>query len=122
MLKGLRNLFSGGDNNQQSPRSKDSGAYYYVRVYRMPGRATDKDEIVQVRIDMNNDLSRDDDGALFVRKNVTGPKTFARTEARFFFDTKRVLVGSEVDNGEVVKAEDYQAYLDQFGEDKPEAE
>jgi hypothetical protein len=110
MFKGLGKLLFGGGEESGDP----NGAYYYVRVYRKPNRPTDSDEIVQIRIDLRNDLSPDMDNpqVFFSRKSITGPKTFTRTEARFFYDKNRNLISSEVDNGEFVSKEDYDAYLE----------
>lgn len=118
MLKGLKNLLFGGGN---SGGGDPNGDYHYIRVYQKPGRPTENDEIVQIRLDLRNDLSPDieNPNVYFSRKAITGPKTFARTEAHFFYDKDRKLVDAEVENGEVVGEEDYDAYLANF-QDKDE--
>lgn len=110
----LKALF-GGNNSGGS--SDESGEYHYVRIYRIPGRPTGRDEVVEIRIDKNNHLSRDDSGTLFVRKHITGPRTFGRTEAVIFYDAQRNMIGAEVDNGEMVDRDAYTAYLATLGGD-----
>lgn len=107
MLKGLRNFLFGGGGSKNA-----NAELHYIRVYRKPNQPTDTDEIVQVRLDLRNDLSSEPDSdTLFARKAITGPKTFSRTEAMFYYDRERRMVEAEVENGELVSKEDYEAYL-----------
>ncbi len=106
--KRIRELFAGGSGGGQG---RDSGFYYYVRINKLPHQQSPDDEIVKLRINPNNDLSRTDDGQLFVRKVVAGSKTFRRAEVTLYYDGKRRLVDHEIDNGELVEEEDYLKYI-----------
>jgi hypothetical protein len=97
------------------PASK--GLVFYVRLHKLPNRQSPDDEIIAIRIHPHNDLSLNDDGQYFVRKVAVGPKTFRRAEVMLTFDKGRKLIDSEVDGGELVEEEDYEAYLEQIGED-----
>ncbi len=106
MLKGLQRLFSGGGNN-----SNQRTSFFYVQVYKAPNRPSDGDEVVEIRVDLINDLSLDDEGGYFSRKVAVGPKTFKQAELLLYYDANRKLRGTEVGNGELVGRADYDAYL-----------
>lgn len=101
--KQLRNLLGG--------EAKDDGIYLYVRLYKVPGRPSPDDEIVQIRLNPRNDISTNDDGERYVRKIAVGSKTFRRAEIVVYFDTNHRPQRSEIDNGELVGKKDYDAYL-----------
>lgn len=110
MLKGLQR-FLGGNN-----RNSEKADFYYVQIYKAPNRPSENDEIVELRVDLANDLSLDDDGGYFSRKVVVGPKTFKQAELLLYYDMGRMLRNTEVVNGEVVTRADYEAYLDSIKE------
>lgn len=101
----LRRLFGG------AKQETDPGLYYYIRLHNLPNKPSTDDEVVEVRITPNNDLSQDDDGKWFVRKTVVGKRKFKRGELVLHFDTRRQLQDYEITGGELVNAEDYEAYL-----------
>lgn len=106
MLKSIKNFFLGGGSSGKDDRSH----YFYVRVYRMPHRPTENDEIVRIRVDMLNELSADEEGTYFVRKGVVGSRTFAKGELIAYFDKNRRLANTEIENGELVTEDEYKAY------------
>lgn len=107
----LKRLFSG---NRSTPRSRDGGLYFHVRLYNIPGRESPDDEIVQIRINPSNDVSLDDDGNYFVRKDVVGTRKFRRGELLVFFDITRQIKDVEVTGGVLVATDDYEEYLDRL--------
>jgi hypothetical protein len=102
----FKKLFGGTGAQSDSDRA---GAYYYVR-------AKDCDEVVQVRIDMNNDLSLTDDaGGYWVRKMAHGNNYRCRwpVELTLYFDSNRKFQNSEIQGGELVSREEYEAWVGQ---------
>lgn len=91
---------------------KDGGLYYYVRVHYVPGRTSSQDEIVEIRIHPHNELSLQDDGNYFVRKTVVGNKNFRRAELTLTFNKRRQVINHEISGGELVTAEEYDAYFE----------
>ena len=91
---------------------RDGGLYYYVRVYHVPGRTSPQDEIVEIRIHSHNELSLQEDGNYFVRKTVVGNKNFRRAELTLTFSARRKVIDHEVSGGEMVTAEEYDAYIE----------
>lgn len=92
----LKNLFSGGPKAPE-----DRALYIYVRPKRC-------EEIVKVRIDTYNDLSRSDDGdGFFVRKTARAIRCPFPAEVTLTFDKNRRIVESEVTDGELVEEDDY---------------
>lgn len=98
--------------NSPSP-SHDKGVYFYVRVYRLPAQPSDDDEVVKIRIDPANDVSMNDAGEYFVRKEVVGPKTFRRATLTVYFDAQRRVKDSEVEQGELTDRATYEAAANQ---------
>lgn len=94
----LKNLF--GSVGQAT----DSGLYYYVRCNRCG-------EVIRVRINSMNDLSRsDDERTLFAKKVITGQnKCFNRIEAEFTYDLNHKLTGTEISGGTLATKADYEA-------------
>ena len=104
----FKRLFGGGGAGS----TDRAGSYYYVR-------ARNCDEVVQVRIDLNNDLSLTDDGnGYWVRKLAHGTNYRCRwpVELTLYFDSNRRFQNSDVQGGELVAREDYEAWLAQKGE------
>lgn len=97
----FKRLFSGGNTNS----SNDAvGLYFYVRPKRC-------DEIVKVRINVNNDLSRADEGGFFVRKVVQATRCPFAAELHISFDDKRRVTQIGVQDGEEVGEEVYNEWL-----------
>lgn len=98
----LKKLFGGGSGS-----SGDRGKYYYVQ----PNGC---DEVVRIRIDVNNEPSLDDDNSTyFVRKFVQGTtyKCNRRAELYMTFDSSRKVLKTEVTDGKLVTEEDYKGWL-----------
>lgn len=106
IVQRLKKIIAG--SNEQ----KDNGLYFYIRVYKISGRPSADDEIVQIRINVMNDISSDDEQR-FVRKVVVGPKTFRRAEFLVYLDRNNRPGKQEIENGEFVSKEVYEAYLAQ---------
>ena len=92
----FRRLFGGG-----APSPKERFITYYVRPKRCA-------EIVPVRIDRNNDLSKAEDGSYFVRKLARGERCPFPAELTVSFDSSRREAQVTVQDGERV---DEAAYL-----------
>jgi hypothetical protein len=102
----FKRLFGGGGARSASSSDKD-GLYYYVK----PNGCT---EIVRVRINVNNDLSLEDDGkGYFVRKSVRGTtyKCTRTAELLLSYDSNRRLQNTEIEGGTLVTLEDYEQWL-----------
>ncbi|NJL93149.1 MAG: hypothetical protein HC915_05195 [Anaerolineae bacterium] len=100
-LKKLSQTLFGGSAGQPSGADSD-GIYLYVRVKRTG-------EVVQVRLHRGNDLARDDDGQLFVRKVIMGTRSFERVEGTFFFNDRFQLINADLSGGELASEADYRA-------------
>ena len=88
----LKNLFGGGGSN----RSDDGGIYFYVRPRGC-------EEVVKVRINPANDLSKDEQDNYFVIKTVRGThRCFNPAEMTLYFDKNRNLTSSSIDKGDIV--------------------
>ncbi|NDJ86222.1 MAG: hypothetical protein GYB66_10080 [Chloroflexi bacterium] len=116
LWKTIRSMFSGGGTRATG----DNVRYLYVRLYQFPGRPTAEDEVVEVRLDLMNSLSMDDDGQYFTRKIVAGPRQFKQAEMTLYFDRNRQLIEHTVDGGELVDRQAYVDYLARQGETPPE--
>ena len=100
----LRRLF-GGRGTPTGPDG-DRGLYMYVRPKHCK-------EIVVVRIDPLNDLSRNDTGdGFFVRKMARAIRCPFPAEFTLYFDKGRRFVDSEISDGEFVEEEEYLAWAE----------
>lgn len=98
-LKQLAEFFTA----KPSPMGSDVGLYYYVKCNRCG-------EIIKVRINPMNDLSRsDDDNKLFVRKVIVGRKCYSRIDAEFVYNNARKLINTDISGGEMADKRDYDA-------------
>jgi len=88
----LKKLFGGGI------ASSSSGFYTFnVKCDRCG-------EIIEGKINLNNDLSLDDDGGYFVRKVLIGSqRCFQQIEATFKFDASRRLQEKGISGGTFVE-------------------
>lgn len=69
-------------------------------------------EIIQVRIDTMNELSRDDSEAgFYVRKLARGARCPFQVEIELQLDADKRIVDQTITNGTAATAEEYQAYL-----------
>jgi hypothetical protein len=97
----LKKLFGSSAENRDG-----SGMYFYVKLHRC-------EDIIRVRVDMNNELSLNDDSSgYWVRKLVSGSNyKCAHAELNVYFDTNRNLQNSDVQGGQLVKREDYESWM-----------
>ncbi|MBN1994264.1 MAG: hypothetical protein JW953_16320 [Anaerolineae bacterium] len=96
-LDSLKSLFAGG-------RGGDAGGYWlYVRCGRCG-------EVIKTRLDLRNSLSAGDQGGYVVNKTLMGNQLcFQRIEVTLYFDDNRRLVKREINHGEFITAEEYEA-------------
>ncbi|MFW5690880.1 MAG: hypothetical protein ACOCXZ_00150 [Chloroflexota bacterium] len=100
----MKRLFGGGSGGGQYAVDR-RGLYIYVRPKRC-------NEIVEVRINLMNDLSQDEQGeGYFVRKMVTAIRCPFQAEVELYFDKGRNITSSAVTNGELVDEIDYHNWL-----------
>lgn len=85
-----------------SPRAQDRALIYYVKCHKCGA-------VTRLRIDRYNELSRDDDDTLFVRKVVVDGKCFARVEVLLRFDASYRELSREISGGEFVTHEAWEA-------------
>jgi hypothetical protein len=99
----FKKLFGGSGASSGDAR----GLYFYVK----PNGCN---EVVRVRIDMNNDPSlADDNQSYFVRKSVRGTtyKCTRTAELVLDFDSNRKLRNTEITGGTLVTEADYHAWV-----------
>jgi hypothetical protein len=94
----LKKLFGGMGAPQRNP-----AADFYVRPKHCQ-------EVVHVRVDLYNEPSLSDDGTYFLRKIVRAVRCPFPAELHLYFDQNRKLVNTEVIDGELVTAADYEAW------------
>lgn len=97
----LKSLFGGGSNNN---KGDERGYYVYVKPKAC-------NEILRIRIDLYNDLSREDSGdGYFVRKMASGHRCPFTVEMTLNFSGNRQLVNRQIENGEFVEESDWDAF------------
>lgn len=98
-LKSLLKPLQGG-----GARSDDRGIYFYVQPKACQ-------EILRIRVDPLNDLSRADDGkGYWVRKVASGHRCPFQAEVEIYFDKNKRMTGSDVTNGALVSEADWLAW------------
>ena len=97
----FRRIFGGGDGNGGDPR--DTAWHFYVK-------SNFADEILDVRVDAQNDLSPEFDGPgdlashYTVTKDIIGSKSFKAISLHLIFDTNRSFTGDfTIEGGELVE-------------------
>jgi hypothetical protein len=94
LWKMLASLLGGQDS---------SGYWVYVRCGRCG-------EAIGTRINLANDLSRQEDGTYFVSKTLVGNQLcFERIEVNLKFDEKRQLAEKQIQGGDFITREEYEA-------------
>ena len=102
----LKNLFGGGENKNTE---RDGRALF---VYVQPHRC---DDIIRVRVDLNNDLSlNDENSGYWVRKMASSSNyKCAHVELTLHFDQNRRLRETDIQGGRLATHEDYEAWTQQ---------
>jgi hypothetical protein len=96
---GLFKKMFGGKPDEQV----DDGLYFYIKLER-------QGEIVRIRLNRASDLNRDyETGEYSCRKHIIGPKTYQKAEAYFAFDGNYRLLEWDIQGGELVREEDWEA-------------
>lgn len=100
----LKNLFGGGGGKQADIEGRSM--YLYVK----PNRC---DDVVRVRVDLNNDLSLNDEGSgYWVRKMVSSSNyKCTQVELNVYFDMGRRLQETETQGGQLVTRDDYEQWV-----------
>jgi len=62
---------------------------------------------VRVRIDLHNDLSADDEGGYFVRKEMMDSQCFQLMTAELRFDANKRVVSRQISGGQFITADEY---------------
>lgn len=95
----LKKLFDGGQR---------SAPIY--KVYVQPKMCQ---EMIAVRVNLHNDLSRTDDyRGFWVRKVASATRCPFQVEITLYFDDKRTLTTREIENGRFVTEADYHAFVE----------
>lgn len=99
----LKNLF--GSRGSSRAESDGRAMFFYVRLARC-------DDVVRVRIDLNNDLSLNDDSSGYWIRKVVASSNYkcSRAELTLYFDVNRRLIRSEISGGELVDREAYERW------------
>lgn len=106
-MEWLKRLFG---RKPRSPDDDPEALIYYVRGHKCGA-------ITRVRIDKRNELSRDDDDTLFVRKVVVDNRCYGRVEIVLRFDAAYRELSREISGGEFVTRE---AWLAQQQSSQPD--
>lgn len=97
----LKRLFGGASKGGAS--AGDSGALiYYVRGHKCGA-------VSRLRINRSNDMSRNDNDVLFVRKVVVDSICYGQVEVELTFDNSYRETSREIRGGEFVTATEWQA-------------
>lgn len=104
----LKSLFGGGGTPHED------ALYIYVQPKMCK-------EIVKVRIDLKNQLSRDDEGSgYFVRKTARGQRCPFAAEMLIRFDGNRNIIERTIENGSFVTEAEYrELYSTEAADDTP---
>jgi hypothetical protein len=98
-LNFLKRIFGGGGG------ISERALYIYVRPKMCK-------EVVRVRIDLLNQLSRtEDESGYFVRKEARGTRCPFAAEIHLTFDSSYRVTTQEIVNGEFVTQQEYEAFL-----------
>lgn len=97
LLDRLRSVFSSGP----SPRADEA-----VHIYVECGRCKSK---VHVRLDKRHDLSQEEGGGYFVRKEIMDSRCFRLMTAEITFDGSYRIQRQEVQGGRFISRQEYEA-------------
>ena len=104
----FRRLFGGGDGGSKEP--VDTAWHFYVK-------SNYADEIIDVRVDPNNDLSPEFDGPgdspshYTANKDIIGSKSFRTINLHLIFSSGRAFTGDyTIEGGELVDQAAYEAW------------
>ena len=95
----LKRLFGG----KPTASSDDSGAH--ARMYYVKGKKCGA--VTRLRVDMRNDLSRDDDDNFYVRKVVVDSKCYGQVEIELWFDPNQREINRAIQGGEFTTKEEW---------------
>ncbi len=99
----LKRLFGGGGSGNSAPVDKN-GIYLYFRHKRAA------DAVTKVRADKQHDLNRTNNGFVW-HKTIVDSKYFTRIHAVVYFDSNYQVTSADIDSGEMITAEQFEAAL-----------
>ncbi|MCD6520892.1 MAG: hypothetical protein J7M05_13320 [Anaerolineae bacterium] len=108
LLKKLLQFFGGGTagsaRGSSTSRSDPYGLWFYFRCNKCGA-------VVRVRADKRNDLNREEGGpgVFLYRKEVMDDKCFQLMRADIWLDSHYNVVSAEVQGGELITEEEYEA-------------
>jgi hypothetical protein len=76
--------------------------WFYVRCHHCGAK-------VRVRVNLFNDLSITEDGGYILRKEILDDKCFRLMRAEVRFDSRRRVISREIEGGEFITREEYEA-------------
>ncbi|HXZ43997.1 MAG TPA: hypothetical protein VEH53_04150 [archaeon] len=97
LLDNLRSLFS----SRPSARADDA-----IHIYVECGRCKSR---VHVRLDKRHDLSREEGGGYFVRKEIMDSKCFRMMTAEIAFDAGYRIQSQEMQGGRFISKQEFDA-------------
>lgn len=104
----LRKLFGGGNS-----QPKDDGIYLYFRSKRAA------DAVTKVRINPQYDLNNNGSGYTW-HKTIVDARYFSRINAVVYFDGGHNVTSADLDGGELISAEAFEAALASRNQPDPE--
>ena len=106
----LRKLFGGGNS-----QPKDTGIYLYFRSKRAP------DAVTKIRIEPTYELNNEGNGYSW-HKTIVDSRYFSRINAVIRFDSNHQVLSADLDSGELISEEEYEAVMAERNRPKDEVE
>lgn len=98
----LKKLFGGGDGPKKIQDKQ--GIFVYVRSQRCA------EGVVRCRIDKQYDLNREGSGYVW-HKTIVDSKCFSQMKSVIHFDQNYQIVSADIQGGDLITAEEYEAQL-----------
>ncbi len=99
----LKKWFGGGSRQTDDPVDP-GGIYLYFRSHHAP------EAVTRVRIDKQYELNSTDGGYVW-HKTIVDSKYFSRIQAIVYFDRSYSVQRAELDGGELITRDEYEAAL-----------
>ena len=96
----LKALFGGSSS---SSKQTNRAYWIYIRCRRCG-------EVIKTRLDLQNNLSQNDEGGYSASKTLVGNRLcFERIEVNLTFDENRRLINRDISHGDFITAAEYEA-------------